>query len=82
MRSLLLQRLKFSIPNEITVICNNCSNYDYHFIMKELEKEFGRQFTCSGKNIENHLTFSVPMEKEVNRIGKNGEDVTKPYLTN
>ena len=38
-------------------------------------------FTCLAKNIEKYLTFSVPIEKEVTRINKNGEDITKtiPY---
>ena len=27
---------KYSIPKEITVIIHNGSNYDYHFIIKEL----------------------------------------------
>ena len=28
------------------------SSYDYHFIIKELAKEFERQFECLGKNKE------------------------------
>ena len=30
--------LRFNIPNEITVVFYNGSNYDYHFITKELAK--------------------------------------------
>ena len=28
--------LKFNVPNKITVVFHNCSNYDYHFIIKEM----------------------------------------------
>ena len=52
------------------------SNYGHHFIIKELEEWFEGQFTCLGENTEKYITFSVPTEKEVIRISKNGEDVT------
>ena len=29
------------------------SNFDYHFIIKELVEEFEKQFTCLGGNTEN-----------------------------
>ena len=38
--------LKFNVPNEIPVVFDNSSNYDYHFIVKELENEFEAQFEC------------------------------------
>ena len=38
--------LKFNVPNEIPVACHNGSNYDYHFVIKELSKEFEREFEC------------------------------------
>ena len=36
-----------------------------------------KQFTCLEGNTEKHLTFTVPIEKEVVRIDKNGEEITK-----
>ena len=36
--------LKFNVPNEISVVFHNGSNYDYHFIIKELANEFEEQF--------------------------------------
>ena len=54
---------------------HNGSNYDYHFIIKELAEEFKKQFTCSGENTEEYITFTVPIEKEVTRINKNGEEI-------
>ena len=34
-------------------------------------------FTCLGENTGKYITFIVPIEKEVTRINKNGEEVTK-----
>ena len=56
-------------------------NYDYHFIIKESVKEFKKQLTCLGGKAEKYITFTVPIKKEVTRIDKNGEEVTKKYLT-
>ena len=38
-----------------------------------LAEESEGQCNCLGKNSEKYITFSVPIEKEVTRIGKNGE---------
>ena len=67
--------LKYSIPNEITIIFHNESSYDYHFIIKELEEEFLGQFTCLDGNTEKYIIFLIPKEK-VTRISKNGEEIT------
>ena len=32
--------LKFNASNKIPVVFHNCSNYDYHFLIKELANEF------------------------------------------
>ena len=32
--------LKYSVPKKIPIVFHNGSNYDYHFIIKELAKEF------------------------------------------
>ena len=45
--------------------------------MKELAEEFRKQFTCLGENNEKYIIFTVPIEKEVTRIDKNGEKITK-----
>ena len=52
-------------------------NYDYHFIIKELTEELKKKFPCLGENTGNYITFTVSIEKEVTRIGKNGEEITK-----
>ena len=74
--------LKHSVPKKISIVFHNGSNYDYHFIIKELAEEFLKKFTCLGENTEKYITFTVPIEKEVTRIDKNREEVTKniPYI--
>ena len=55
---------KCKTPKEIPVVFQNGSTFDYHFIIKELAKEFKGQFECLGENTEKSITFSVPIEKE------------------
>ena len=69
--------LKYSVPKEIPIAFHNGSNYDCHFIIKELAEELREQFPCLGENTEKYITFSVPIEKEVTRIEKKGEEITQ-----
>ena len=72
--------LKYSVPKKIQIVFHNGSNYDYNFIITELAEEFKKQFTCFGENAEKYITFTVPIEKEVTRINKNGEEIKKMYV--
>ena len=45
---------------------HNGSTYDYHFIIKELAKEFEGNFERLGENTEKYITFSVPIKKKIN----------------
>ena len=64
--------LRYKIPKEIPVVFHNGSTYDYHFIIKELAKEF----ECLGENTEKYITFSVPIKKEITKKDKDGIDKT------
>ena len=57
--------MRYKIPKEIPVVFHNGSTYDYHFIIKELVKEFDGNFECLGKNTEKYITFSVPIKKKI-----------------
>ena len=57
--------LGYKVPKEIPIVFHNGSTYDYHFIIKELVKEFEGNFECLGKNTEKYTTFSVPIKKKV-----------------
>ena len=44
--------LRYKVPKKIPVVFHNGSTYDYHFIIKELVKEFDSNFDCLGENTE------------------------------
>ena len=69
--------MKQSIPKEVPAVFHNGSNFDYHFIIKELAKEFEGELNCLGENTEKYKTFSNLIINEVKRIDKNGEEITK-----
>ena len=56
--------LNYKIPKEIRAVFHNGSTYDYHFIIKQLAREFKGNFECLGENTEKYITFSAPIKKE------------------
>ena len=68
--------LKHSVSKKVHIV-HNGSNHDYHFIIKELAEELEKQFTCLERNTEYYITCTVPIEKEITRIDKNGEEISK-----
>ena len=42
-------------------------------MIKKLPEELKKQFTYLGENTEKCISFTVPVEKKVTRIDKNGE---------
>ena len=66
--------MNYKISKNVPVAFDNGSTYDYHFIIKELSKEFEKQSECLGENIEKYITFSVPITKEITKIDKDGND--------
>ena len=73
--------MNYKISKNIPVVFHNGSKYDYHFIIKELAKEFEGQFERLVENTAKYITFSVPINKEITKIDKDGNDkiVTIPY---
>ena len=57
--------VRYKIPKEIPIVFHNESTYDYHFIIKELVKDFDGNFECLGETTEKYLTFSVPIKKKI-----------------
>ena len=74
--------LKYDIAKEITVIFDNGSNYDHHFIIKELAEESEGQFTCLVKTAEKYINFSSPIQKKLKELVKTEKKLQKPYITN
>ena len=65
---------------EIPIAFHGGSNYDYHFIIKELVEKREGQLTYLGENNEKYITFSVSIEKEVTRIDKTKTSNHKSYI--
>ena len=57
--------LRYKMPKEIPIEFHNGSTYDYHFIIKQLAKEFKGNFDSLGENTEKYITFSAPTKKEL-----------------
>ena len=57
--------LRYKISKEVPVVFHNGSTYDYHFIIKELVKEFDGNFECLGENTEKYIIFSAPIKKKI-----------------
>ena len=43
-------------------------------------KEFEKQFNCLGENTKKCITFTVTIEREVTRIDKNEDEITKKSI--
>ena len=53
------------------------ANYIYHFIVKELSKEFEACFNYLEENTKQCKKYSVLIKEEEKRIDKNGQKITK-----
>ena len=62
--------LRYRIPTEIPIVFHNGSTNYYHFIIKELVKEFDGNFEYLGENTEKYIRFSVPLKKEIKNKNK------------
>ena len=71
-----IYNLRYKIAKEIPVVFHNGSTYDYHFIIKELGEELEGVLECLGENTEKHITFSVPIKKEITKKDKDDNDKT------
>ena len=47
------------MPKEIPVVLQDETDYDYHFIIKELIEEIDGQFECLRENTRKQITFSI-----------------------
>ena len=69
--------LKYSASKKIPIVFHNVSNYDYHFIIKELAEEFKKAIYFFRREHWIYITFTVLIQNEVARIDKNGLENTK-----
>ena len=68
--------MRYKVPKEIPIVFHNGSTYDYHFIIKELVKEFKCNFECLGENTEKYITVLVSIKKK-----EENEDLEITYKT-
>ena len=54
--------LKFNVPNEISVVFRNGSNYDYYFNHKRISKRVWGKIWISKEKYKKYKTFSAPTE--------------------
>ena len=69
--------LKYQTTKKIPVVFHNGSAYDYHFIIKQLAREFKGYFECLGENTEKYITFFVPIKKVFDKDKDKGKDKRK-----
>ena len=50
--------LKYGVTKKVPIASHNGSNYDYHFIIKELAEKFEKLFTCLRENTKKHNLYS------------------------
>ena len=63
-----VRNLRYKISKEIPVVFPNGSTYDYHFIIKQLAREFKGYFHSLAENTEKYITFSVPIKKVFDNV--------------
>ena len=57
--------LRYKTPKELPVVFPNGSTFDYHLVINQVPKKLDGQLECSEENKEKYITFSVPIEKEL-----------------
>ena len=60
--------------NETPVVFHKDSDYNCHFVIKELTNEFEGQFECIEENTKKYKTFSVSIKKDLIKIDKDDNE--------
>ena len=66
--------LGYTTPKMIPILFHNGSAYDYHFIIRDLAREFKYYLECLGENAETYITFSVTIKKVLDKDKKDDND--------
>ena len=59
--------LRYKISKNVPVVFHNGSTCDYHFIIKQLAKEFKQNIKSLGENTEKYITFSAVTKKVLDK---------------
>ena len=66
--------LRCNVPKRVPIVFHNGSNFDYHFIIKELAEKIKKQFNCLGENTKKK-------KKKFQELINMGKKLQKIYLT-
>ena len=55
--------LRYKVPDNLPIIIHN-ANYDTHFVINQLAKEFDGDLDCIGENMEKYITLSAKIKKK------------------
>ena len=72
-----IYNLIYSLSKDTLAAFHNGLNYDYRFILKGLAEEFEKKFSCLVENTQKYKSLSVLIEREVKRIDRFREKITK-----
>ena len=76
-----IYNLKYIVPKKIPTVFHSGSNYDYHFMIKESQEKFKKQFACLGENTEKYIIFAVLIEKKLQELIEMEKKLQNIYLT-
>ena len=76
-----IYNLKYIVPKNIPTVFHSGSNYDYHFMIKESQEKFKKQFACLGENTEKYIIFAVLIEKKLQELIEMEKKLQNIYFT-
>ena len=76
-----IYNLKYIVPKKLPTVFHSGSNYDYHFMIKESQEKFKKQFACLGENTEKYIIFAVLIEKKLQELIEMEKKLQNIYLT-
>ena len=76
-----IYNLKYIVPKKLPTVFHSGSNYDYHFMIKESQEKFKKQFACLGENTEKYIIFAVLIEKKLQELIEMEKKLQNIYFT-
>ena len=68
LEAIAILQVNIEVQDIVSVVFHNGSNYDYHFIMKELVYEFKSQFEYLRGNTEKYQVFQFQFKKKSEKL--------------
>ena len=73
--------MNYKITKDISIVFQNLSSNNGHFIIKELANDFDGALECFGENTDKYISFSVKISKKITKKDEDGNKkiVNIPY---